>query len=62
MKVDLTDDQYHHLLIALTMARVVMTDMGPWEIDDTELHAQQLAMNEDLYRLLLKKEVVHGTH
>ncbi len=62
MKIDLTDDQYLHLLMALTMARDVLEDMPPWEISDAELHVQQLAVNEDLYRLLLKKEVVHGTH
>ena len=62
MKIDLTDDQYLHLLMALTMARDVLEDMPPWEISDAELHVQQLAVNEDLYRLLLEKEVVHGTH
>jgi hypothetical protein len=64
MKIDLTDDQYLHLLMALTMARDVLEDMPPWEISDAALHIQQLAVGGELYRQLvdLKKGVTLVTH
>jgi hypothetical protein len=52
MTIDLTPDQYDHMRIALALAREVMEEMGPWDIDDDAAHKKDLATNAELQGIL----------
>ena len=62
MKIDLTDDQYLHLLMALTMARDVLEEMAPWDIgEDEDEYEREVRMCRAMIRILRTVEQTQVT-
>jgi hypothetical protein len=62
MKIDLTDDQYLHLLMALTMALDVLEEMAPWDIgEDEDEYEREVRMCRAMIRILRTVEQTQVT-